>query len=357
MVRLVAREAISALELLGLSNYEAKVYLALLRLGEATAQEISKESGIPYSRIHGVLNSLADKGLIEVILLRPKKYRLINPQLALNILADKLKRKIDTSKEIILSIAQQCREAPKITDIEFGVIQDKDVLEALAVSLIKTASKELLLSVPIDFALRIGHILEELREKKIHIALNLYNVTRGEDLEKLQMVADEIRFRESPNAFIIVKDFEEAVYSPKIRVGAKRPFTSLHIIGDDLIYIFSSFYYHHIWAFSKTYKAIEHEFNKEWIRTYVHIWTLLDALEKLKKKKYKVKLRIKGYWVKTGEPVSIEGEVVRVIRFLEKGLHSVEVNVEGKVYSIGGYRASIEDIEGREFIVKAFMEE
>ena len=353
---MLANEAIDVLESLGLSRYEAKVYLALLKLGEATAQEIAEEAGIPYSKIHSILNALANKGLIEIILLRPKKYRPINPQTALTVIANKLKERIDKAKEAILSLALQYREAPKIVDLEFGVIQDREILEVLAISLISGATKELLLSVPIDFALKVNHILEELRDRNIHIALNVYNVSKREELEKLYNVADEIRFREFPNAFLIVKDFNEAVYSPKIRIRDDgSPFGSLHIIGDDLIYIFSSFYYHHIWAFSKIYKAIEYEFKEGWIRTYVHIWTVLDTIERLMERKYNIELAVKGYWVKSGEPVNIKGKVRRVVRYLERGLHSVEIEANGLLFKIGGYRALIEDIEGREFVIKASL--
>ena len=44
---LVSERAIKALRELGLTDYERQAYLALLRLGEDTAEEISKISGIP----------------------------------------------------------------------------------------------------------------------------------------------------------------------------------------------------------------------------------------------------------------------------------------------------------------------
>lgn len=350
----MSREFIEALESLGLSSYEARVYLALLKLGEATAQEVSSESGIPYSRVHSILNTLASKGLIEVIPLRPRRYRVVNPRKALEHLANKLKERIDLAKNTILSLAQQFREQPRVEGLELSVIQNRDVLEVLAVSLISSASRELLLSIPLDFALKLSYILEELRNKHVHIALCVYNVDRVEDLEKLFNLADEIRFRRTPNVFLIVRDFSEAVYSPKTRIRGGKPQTSLHIVGEDLIYIFSSFYYHHVWAFSKIYKTLEYEFKSEWIRKYVHIWTLIDALEKLRKQKYHITLSVRGFWVKSGEPVSIEGTVKGVIRSIERGLHSVEIEVDNKLYRIGGYKASIEDIEGREFTIKAY---
>ncbi|MEB3851594.1 MAG: hypothetical protein LRS49_03290 [Desulfurococcales archaeon] len=48
---------------LGLSGYEARAYLALLRLGRAQAREVAEESGVPQQRIYDVLRRLARRGL------------------------------------------------------------------------------------------------------------------------------------------------------------------------------------------------------------------------------------------------------------------------------------------------------
>lgn len=48
---------------LGLTNYEAKVYLALTRRGSSTAAETARVAGIPRQRIYDVLASLVTRGL------------------------------------------------------------------------------------------------------------------------------------------------------------------------------------------------------------------------------------------------------------------------------------------------------
>ena len=54
-----------AMENLGLTGYEIRVYLSLLDTGSMTAADISKKSGVPYSKIYEVLNSLEEKGWLE----------------------------------------------------------------------------------------------------------------------------------------------------------------------------------------------------------------------------------------------------------------------------------------------------
>ena len=63
-----------AMENLGLTGYEIRVYLSLLDTNSMTASDISKKSGVPYSKIYEVLNSLEEKGWLESGSSRPKSF-------------------------------------------------------------------------------------------------------------------------------------------------------------------------------------------------------------------------------------------------------------------------------------------
>lgn len=70
------KDIIQALENLGLSNYEAKAYLAFLSESPLTGYKLSKISGVPRSRIYETIEKLMAKGLVlsqegETTLLRP----------------------------------------------------------------------------------------------------------------------------------------------------------------------------------------------------------------------------------------------------------------------------------------------
>ncbi|MBI4140255.1 helix-turn-helix domain-containing protein [Candidatus Woesearchaeota archaeon] len=66
--------------LVGLNQYEAKAYGALVRLGKSSAAMISKESGVPYSRIYDVLALLEKKGLVHVVPDKTKNYVPSSPE-------------------------------------------------------------------------------------------------------------------------------------------------------------------------------------------------------------------------------------------------------------------------------------
>jgi sugar-specific transcriptional regulator TrmB len=59
--------AISRLTQLGLSEYEAKAYIALLKESPSSAYEIAKNSGIPTSKIYEVIRRLESRHMIQSI--------------------------------------------------------------------------------------------------------------------------------------------------------------------------------------------------------------------------------------------------------------------------------------------------
>ena len=59
--------AISKLTRLGLTEYEARAYTALLKENPASAYEIAKNSGIPTSKIYEVINKLISKEIVQSI--------------------------------------------------------------------------------------------------------------------------------------------------------------------------------------------------------------------------------------------------------------------------------------------------
>jgi sugar-specific transcriptional regulator TrmB len=67
-------QILSSLSKLGLTSFEAKAYLSLLERGNVTGYELSKQSGIPSSKIYSVLNALIKKEFITPLESRPIRY-------------------------------------------------------------------------------------------------------------------------------------------------------------------------------------------------------------------------------------------------------------------------------------------
>jgi sugar-specific transcriptional regulator TrmB len=87
-----AHEAVEGLKRLGLSSYEAGVFVALQRLGTGSASEVSRTSDVPQSQVYGAASSLADRGLVEVLEGSPKRYRPVGLDAARRQLRERIDR-------------------------------------------------------------------------------------------------------------------------------------------------------------------------------------------------------------------------------------------------------------------------
>jgi predicted transcriptional regulator len=76
------RNAVDALEHLGLTSYEAKVFIALQRLETGSARDISRIADVPRSQVYGAAESLEERGLVEVQQSNPVLYRPVDPEAA-----------------------------------------------------------------------------------------------------------------------------------------------------------------------------------------------------------------------------------------------------------------------------------
>jgi sugar-specific transcriptional regulator TrmB len=71
---------------LGLTSYEAKAYLALIRRDSSTAAQASRLAEVPRQRIYDVLASLVEKGFASSRPGAVVKYAAVAPELAVDAL-------------------------------------------------------------------------------------------------------------------------------------------------------------------------------------------------------------------------------------------------------------------------------
>lgn len=67
-------EAVKSLTELGLREYEARCFVALTRLSEGTAKEISRVADVPQSRVYDVVDQLHRRGLVSIQESEPRTY-------------------------------------------------------------------------------------------------------------------------------------------------------------------------------------------------------------------------------------------------------------------------------------------
>jgi len=72
--------AVEQLKALGLSTYAARTFVALVGLGEGTAQDVSDVADVPRTRVYDAADELRDHGLVDVKQSNPKQYWAISTE-------------------------------------------------------------------------------------------------------------------------------------------------------------------------------------------------------------------------------------------------------------------------------------
>lgn len=92
-------EALAILKQVGLNQYEAKVYTALLSKGSCSAGEISESTDVPRSRVYDVLISLEKKGFAIIQMGKPVKYLPVTPKDVITRLKTQYKKEYEKDLE------------------------------------------------------------------------------------------------------------------------------------------------------------------------------------------------------------------------------------------------------------------
>jgi sugar-specific transcriptional regulator TrmB len=142
---LLADEDVKTLTCLGLTERQAKVYLALLLTGAAKAETISKASLVHRQEIYRVVSALQKLGLVEIQLCTPTLFRAIPIDDALNILIRCKKNEFDKTVGKTRSLAEKLNknfhESIPIKNPSFAIVSNDDrgkkLVEALENSTLK----------------------------------------------------------------------------------------------------------------------------------------------------------------------------------------------------------------------------
>ncbi|MBT3866263.1 TrmB family transcriptional regulator [Candidatus Woesearchaeota archaeon] len=88
------------LKLLGLTDYEEKVYITLAKSGKSSAGEISRESNVPYGKIYVILEKLEAKNLVNIIPEKTKKFIATSPKNLIKTLENEENKLKNLKKEL-----------------------------------------------------------------------------------------------------------------------------------------------------------------------------------------------------------------------------------------------------------------
>jgi sugar-specific transcriptional regulator TrmB len=101
----VEEREITALRRLGLTEYESRIYLVLIKMGPIKASELSFFGQIPRTKTYGAIKELERKGLLRVIPGKPEAYAPSSPGEVLMPLVNKLSRELTDAESVVENLA------------------------------------------------------------------------------------------------------------------------------------------------------------------------------------------------------------------------------------------------------------
>jgi sugar-specific transcriptional regulator TrmB len=97
----VEESQLNALRHIGLTEYESRLYLVLVKMGPVKASELSFRAQIPRTKAYGAINELERKGLLRIIPGKPDVYSPASPGEVLMPIVNKLSRQLTEAESVI----------------------------------------------------------------------------------------------------------------------------------------------------------------------------------------------------------------------------------------------------------------
>ncbi len=208
---------VSRLHALGLSLYEAKVYVGLLRHGPQNGNEVSKSAGLPSSRVYSTLERLVSKGIVQSVR-RDSTTQYVC--ISADELLDRLRREFDEPLDYLertlplLAVFEPAAEVLTVLGL--------DAIRENARFVVRDASEEIYVSVWADDVGFLADQLAAARERGVRIFGMLYGDDPPQDAGSWfshsyrQIVSDRIAGR----MLTLAVDGSEALMAHIPRSGA-----------------------------------------------------------------------------------------------------------------------------------------
>jgi sugar-specific transcriptional regulator TrmB len=149
--------AIEGLKRLGLTTYEARVFIGLQKLGRGTASDVADIADVPRSQVYGAADALEEHGLVQTRRSTPTVYRPVPPEQARQQLLDELAETGAETFEYIESV-QGSEEGEERTE-SIWMLHGREPVTSRTVTLAQETSGRLLYAID-DVAFVTDELLE-----------------------------------------------------------------------------------------------------------------------------------------------------------------------------------------------------
>ena len=120
-IEISEHDVIDTLKYFGLTEYESRVYAALLSSASLTATHLSFISKVPRPKVYGTIKKLVEKGLVVMIPEKPEKYKANSPITLYSILSKQIEQ-IKNMSYVIKELGRRYKEKELLESEERSVL-------------------------------------------------------------------------------------------------------------------------------------------------------------------------------------------------------------------------------------------
>jgi len=212
------RPTIERLVQLGLTSYEARAYVALVRRDSFTAAQIARTAGLPRQRIYDVLARLVEKGLASARPGSVVKYAALAPDLAVERLVairrEELAALEQAAGEVIGQLGPAFEAGQAHSDpLEYiEVLRDRGAINERFAELQAGVKREILVFTKPPYATPPQENIEGIEVSRSHVARSVYELSVLDDpaaaagVRRFVAVGEEARFVEEVPLKLVIID-------------------------------------------------------------------------------------------------------------------------------------------------------
>jgi HTH-type transcriptional regulator, sugar sensing transcriptional regulator len=222
---------------LGLTTYEARAYVALVRRDSFTAAQVARQAGLPRQRIYDVLSSLVQKGLASSRPGAVVKYAAIAPEPA-------IERLIASRREAMAALERDAGALVAALSPEFAagqahsdpleyieVLRDRGAINERFAELQAGVKREILVFTKPPYATPPQENVEGIQVTRSHVARSVYEYSVFDDAETMEGVrrfieaGEEARFVERVPLKLVIIDEAIVMFGMQDPVGGASELT------------------------------------------------------------------------------------------------------------------------------------
>jgi len=234
---------------LKLTEYESRAYHALVEGGTLTAEEISKASGVPLTKVYSVLESLQLKSMVVEVAGRPKRFEAVQPRTAMrnyvnyvrSMMEEELRRLEERAQElstILESVYWSKRLGPSSAEV---LKQLSSLSEMEGYTKLLTSMAEYEVCVLTYLFTWLGIIKEELLEAlgrgaEVRVLAHESSRTASRRVYEAKSMGAKVRVYSGDPYPIrgVIVDGKRAVFVPYMTITPERPLLSLPYYSENV---------------------------------------------------------------------------------------------------------------------------